>query len=875
MKSPQENLFPNYLEMTSRLPLWLWMVVRFSILAGFLALIASFVSTRTHPSLFWALLLPIAPLIFFLAPGIWRNICPLATMNQLPRLLGFSRTLDLPAWAAVASYGVAACAFYSLVFFRKVIFNHDAPASALLLGGALALAFLGGFFFKGKSGWCGTFCPVAPAEKLYGQNPYLLVPNNHCSPCLGCTSNCSDFNPRAAHFSDLSDSNPAISRHRRLFASAFPGFVVGYFQLDLSTLGIGKSLLLWAGYTMASAGLFALVETWLRVSVIKLSAIFAIGALNIFYWYAVGEWLEALGKLDFSLPKDEMASIEVACRLLLIPVSVHWVWRTFRNEREFVSARNASAERDLSDRAMSVLRDRSDSECEITFLPDDKKVLGSANASISAMATTMGLDLRVGCMMGVCGVDPVTVVAGEQHLSRRGDEEEETLSRLGLSGRCRMACMAMVQGGISVDLEPEYESESQGPIEFDESIQSVVIVGSGVGGVTAAEYVRRHHPECALHLVSQENYGFYNRISISKIVEESLPVERLMLKKNDWFDEKRITRWMGTEATQFDTESRQVQLDNGEVLAYDRLILALGCSAGIPAEIPADTARTFSFRGAEDALAIDAYIRKHDVREVTVLGDGASGLEIAHSMCRMGLRVHVLGRSDYVMKRNLDETAAGLLTGYLKGYGIKIISRARIDRVEEESEHLNIVLEGGETLLAQMLVLCIGNVPNAELARAAGMDVGRGVQVDEGMRTSVEGIYAVGDVAEFDGEVGGLWATASAQGRIAALNALGGDERFSPRVEKVGLKVSGIDVMSAGDFDSEDGEVFSFLDETMKRYARIIVRENRIVGAITINHGDEAPMLAKAIAKKLDAGRGVERLRDADIAGFVRAVVES
>ena len=177
-------------------------------------------------------------------------------------------------------------------------------------------------------------------------------------------------------------------------------------------------------------------------------------------------------------------------------------------------------------------------------------------------------------------------------------------------------------------------------------------------------------------------------------------------------------------------------------------------------------------------------------------------------------------------------------------------------------------------MLAQMLVLCIGNAPNAELARAAGMDVGRGVQVDEGMRTSAEGVYAVGDVAEFDGEVGGLWATASAQGRIAALNALGGDERFSPRVEKVGLKVPGIDVMSAGDFDSEDGEVFSFLDEAMKRYARIIVRENRIVGAITINHGDEAPMLAKAIAKKLDAGPGVERLRDADIAGFVRAVVE-
>ncbi|NRB28597.1 MAG: FAD-dependent oxidoreductase, partial [Roseibacillus sp.] len=730
-----------------------------------------------------------------------------------------------------------------------------------LLGGALVLAFLGGLFFKGKSGWCGTFCPVAPAEKLYGQNPYLLVPNNHCSPCLGCTSNCSDFNPRVAQFSDLSDSNEWHSRYRRLFAAAFPGFVLGYFQLDISTLGIGKSALVWLGYLVASVGLFEFLKMWPRLSVIKLSAIFAVSALNLFYWYAVGAWLEALENFAFFMPENGMASVELACRLLLLPVSVHWIWKTFRNEEAFLSLNDAPVDRDLSDQAMSVLTNRSTSEFEITFLPDEKKVMRSGNTSISALATTMGLDLRVGCMMGVCGVDPVTVVEGGEHLSVRGVEEEETIARLGLSGRCRMACMATVRGDISVQMEPEFEKPSQSRIEFEESIRSVVIIGGGIGGVTAADYVRRNHPECSLHLVSKENYDFYNRISIAKIVEESLPVESLVLKGNDWFEEKQITRWMGTEATRLDTELRQVQLGSGEVLRYDRLILALGCSAAFPVGIPPETPHTFVFRGVEDALAIHDYILEHGVREVTVLGDGVSGVEIAHALCRMGLRVHIVGRNSRVMRRNLDETAAGLLTGYLRGYGIKIIFDAGIVRIDEDARHLNLVLEGGESLFAQMVVICTGNVPNVELARDAGMDVGMGVRVDEGMRTNVEGVYAVGDVAEFDGQVGGLWATAAAQGRIAALNALGGDERFRARVAGVGLKVPGIDVMSAGDFDSEEGEVFSFLDEAMKRYARITVQENRLIGAITVNYGEAAPMLAQAISKELEAGSSLERLR--------------
>jgi polyferredoxin len=153
----------------------------------------------------------------------------MAFVNQLPRELGFSRALKRPHVLRIWSYGISIALLVGAIVGRLAVFNGSAIATGLLLLGALVAAFAGGVLFEGKGGWCGTLCPLAPVQKLYGQRPAILVRNEYCSPCVGCQTHCYDFNPGAALPSDLFDRDAWSAGHRRFFAGMYPGFVAGYF----------------------------------------------------------------------------------------------------------------------------------------------------------------------------------------------------------------------------------------------------------------------------------------------------------------------------------------------------------------------------------------------------------------------------------------------------------------------------------------------------------------------------------------------------------------------------------------------------------------------------------------------------------------------
>ena len=160
----------------------------------------------------WKLVIPLLPLLFLVAPGVWRNLCPLAASNQTPRVLGLTRGLTAPAWFKEYGYVVAISLFVLFVVLRKLGLDDNGPASALLLLGALTGGFLGGMYLKGKSGWCSSICPLLPVQRIYGQTPFALVGNSHCQPCVGCTTNCYDFNPKAAYLADLNSHGPVLGR---------------------------------------------------------------------------------------------------------------------------------------------------------------------------------------------------------------------------------------------------------------------------------------------------------------------------------------------------------------------------------------------------------------------------------------------------------------------------------------------------------------------------------------------------------------------------------------------------------------------------------------------------------------------------------------
>ncbi len=276
--------FPNYTQMKQVLPIRVWHVLRVvAVLSAVGLVVTLLVAPDTGLTIWWGFVVPVLPLVFFAAPGFWRNVCPMAALNQTPRLFGFTRGLTLPPWLRQYGYVFGIALFVTVVASRKAIFNDNATALALLLTAALGAAFVGGLIFKGKGGWCSSgVCPLFPVQRIYGQTPLVVIPNSHCQPCVGCAKNCYDFNPRVAYLADMNDEDPRYSGYRKFFAGAFPGVILAFYNVaDPPEISTGLMYLEFAVFILASAGLFYLLDRFVNVTAAKLTALFAAAAFNL------------------------------------------------------------------------------------------------------------------------------------------------------------------------------------------------------------------------------------------------------------------------------------------------------------------------------------------------------------------------------------------------------------------------------------------------------------------------------------------------------------------------------------------------------------------------------------------------------------------
>ena len=312
---------------------------------------------------------------------------------------------------------------------------------------------------------------------------------------------------------------------------------------------------------------------------------------------------------------------------------------------------------------------------EVKFQPDGKVVSAEAGLSLLEVAERNGEAIEAGCRMGVCGADPVAVLAGGTRLSPPEEEELNTLRRLGFASNTRMACCVLTRpGSVEVSLTPEPGGQSgERPKAFDRSIASVVVIGNGIAGVTAADFVRRGHPDCEIHLVGKESHVLYNRMGISRLVYGRSAMQGLFLLAEQWYEEHGITAWLNTVATRVDLRSKRVFLGTGDVLSYDRLILAMGSSSSVPQVDGFGRAGSFVMREAADAMAIRAYVQQMGCREAVVAGGGLLGLEAADSLHELGLRVTVLERGQRLLARQIDQRASQLVHGYFEGIGLQVL----------------------------------------------------------------------------------------------------------------------------------------------------------------------------------------------------------
>jgi NADPH-dependent 2,4-dienoyl-CoA reductase/sulfur reductase-like enzyme/ferredoxin len=888
---PGEPVFRNYTELPRRLPIRAWHGIRIlSVLAYVALVIGLFIRPAGALFAFFKVIVPLLPILFFVAPGLWRNICPLAAANQAPRVLGFTRGFTPPRWLRRYGFLIALVLFFGITGARIALFNASGQATGILLAITIVNAFVAGVAFKGKSGWCSSICPLLPLQRVYGQTPFLTVPNSHCQPCVGCTKNCYDFKPQVAYQADMHDSDNSWVSPRKLFAAALPGFVLGFFTLvSHPSITTGQAYQRLALYFLASVASFYILDALLSAASSMLTAIYPSVAINIFYWYAS----VILADSFHTVTGLAIPWVRWPIRAIVLVLTIIWITRTYAAGRRFAeeSSGHPAPVRVGRAAAKALANKAKTSQAEVRFVPDDAPLDAEIGTSLLEIAERARRPIEAGCRMGVCGADPVAILEGMDCLTPPEEDELSTLRRLGYAANTRMACCARVKAGpVKVALTPEPGEPAgagQRPASFDRSILSVVVIGNGIAGVTAADFLRRGHPDCEIHVVGRETHVLYNRMGISRLVYGRSAMQGLYLLAEPWYDEHGITAWLNTFATDIDLTARRVRLGTGDALFYDRLILAMGSSSTVPAIEGFGAPGSFVMREAADAMAIRGYVQQHGARTAVVAGAGLLGLEAAYALLELGLQVTVLERGQRLLARQFDARASELVQEHFDELGLRVRYRAEaaaLHSVPGGDRIGSLELKDGTSLPCDVFLAAVGIRPNIDLAAASGLAVNRGILVDDRMQTSDPSVFAAGDVAEHNGMVLGLWPIAAKQAEVAAANALGGEETLIAELPATILKGVGLELSAVGQVEPKPGEEVILIEDAGQRsYRKLVLADGRVVGAVILGHHPESLTAATTAVKRElvldDEARAAVQagdwsvltaVRPADVAGAAR-----
>ncbi|HDX5931485.1 nitrite reductase small subunit NirD [Acinetobacter baumannii] len=379
----------------------------------------------------------------------------------------------------------------------------------------------------------------------------------------------------------------------------------------------------------------------------------------------------------------------------------------------------------------------------------------------------------------------------------------------------------------------------------------LVLIGNGLAGMRCLEDLLDMAPDrYEVTVIGEEPWGNYNRIMLSPVLSGEKTIEDIMLHPPKWYDDKGINFIAGDKAVKIDRPRKVVYTEKGQTVDYDRLILATGSAPFIPPVQGVDLKGVLTFRDIYDVNTMIEYCGSKT--NAVVIGGGLLGLEAAYGLKQRGMNVMVLHLMDRIMERQLDGRASQLLRHSIEQKGIQIITEANTEAlIGDENGHVKqIRLKDGKVLDADLVVFAVGIRPNIALAQSAGLRCNRGVLVNDTMQTFDPSIYAVGECIEHRGQTFGLVEPLWGQAFICATHlAEHGSLTFKAPTVPTQLKVSGVDVFSAGNFEPKDDyEDIILNDEKRQIYKRIIIQNDRVIGAVLFGDTEDGMWYAELIA---------------------------
>jgi nitrite reductase (NADH) large subunit len=387
----------------------------------------------------------------------------------------------------------------------------------------------------------------------------------------------------------------------------------------------------------------------------------------------------------------------------------------------------------------------------------------------------------------------------------------------------------------------------------------LVVIGNGLAAMRTIEELIELAPEAYdIEVFGGEEYDTYNRVLLSPLLAGDKRTEEIITHPPEWFTQQGIVLHGSDPILKIDRIRRRVYSSRGADAAYDRLLIATGSVPGVLAVPGKDLPGVQSFRDLKDVDAMLAASKIH--RQAVIIGGGLLGLEAAAGLARQGMDVTVVHRNDILMNRQLDAHAAGLLRKELQSRGLKFCMPATAAAILGGERAGGVRLADGRELCADLVVMAIGVRPNIQLAQDAGLHCDRGILVDDTLLSFDPTIYAVGECVQHRNSTYGLVAPLWEQARVCAAHlAERGVRRYGGSRLSTQLKVSGVDVFSAGDFAERRGrESLVLRDPKRGVYKRLVLENNRIRGAVL--YGDTR--YGSWYFDLINEGRDVGALRD-------------
>ncbi|MGL4338152.1 MAG: FAD-dependent oxidoreductase, partial [Turicibacter sp.] len=402
--------------------------------------------------------------------------------------------------------------------------------------------------------------------------------------------------------------------------------------------------------------------------------------------------------------------------------------------------------------------------------------------------------------------------------------------------------------GVGAEL---FEHVDIDPITFTSTTnERFVIIGGGVAAVSAAEAIRARNTVGSITILSQESSLPYYRPLLSDTISQDVTDEEFYLHPENYYTEQNITVQLNTTVQSIDVDGQFISLENGETIAYDKLIMATGSQPFIPPFKGANLNGVFSIKYKKDADNLREFAKGKS--KAVIVGGGVLGLEAADALLELGLHVSIVEGAPAIMPRQLDATASDLMLDILTQKGIDVHLGTTLKELVESNGSVSGVVLDNKTIDADLVVINVGVRANIALACEANIKTNRGIIVDQQMKTSISTIYACGDVVEYNDLNVSLWSPAIAQGKVAGANAAGDNLSFEPLAEPLSLIAFDTEVFSIGNYPTSNLDQYKIITDSnhsTHELKKLYFKDDQLVYGVLFNNMAKANVLLNGIRK--------------------------